>query len=71
MEANLLRINNTNIWLCLQALELNPTDKNALVARSKCYLLLGEPELALKDAESALEGDKKFVKGKTNERPFQ
>lgn len=30
-----------------QALELNPTDQNALVARSKCYLLLGDPTKGL------------------------
>ncbi|XP_054283506.1 outer dynein arm-docking complex subunit 4-like [Macrosteles quadrilineatus] len=46
-----------------KALELCSTDKNALVARSKCYLLLGEPNLALKDAETALASDKSFVKG--------
>ncbi|XP_046596633.1 V-type proton ATPase catalytic subunit A-like [Neodiprion lecontei] len=38
-----------------QALELSPGDKNALIARSKCYLLLGEPEKALEDAEAALQ----------------
>lgn len=37
-----------------QALELNTSDVNALVARSKCYLLLGEPDKALHDAETAL-----------------
>ncbi|CAG2065173.1 unnamed protein product, partial [Timema podura] len=47
-----------------KALELNPNDKNALVARSKCYLLLGEPNLALKDAETALQGDKTFIRGR-------
>ncbi|XP_014467570.1 PREDICTED: tetratricopeptide repeat protein 25 [Dinoponera quadriceps] len=36
------------------ALELNPNEKNALVARSKCHLLLGEPQKALDDAEAAL-----------------
>ncbi|KAF5269284.1 hypothetical protein FQR65_LT02585 [Abscondita terminalis] len=46
-----------------KALELNPTDKNCLVARSKCYLLLGQPENGLKDAESALAVDKNFMKG--------
>lgn len=30
-----------------QALELNPSDQNALVARSKCYLLLGDPARGL------------------------
>lgn len=48
----------------LQALELNPGDKNGLVARSKCYLLLGEPLLALQDAETALHSDKTFIRGK-------
>lgn len=45
-----------------QALELNPEDKTALVARSKCYLLLGEPKLALDDAETALVKNKNYVK---------
>lgn len=41
-----------NSWLIpfsiyLQALELNPSDQNALVARSKCYLLLGDPTKGL------------------------
>lgn len=36
-----------------------------MVARSKCYLQLGEPQLALKDAETALHGDKNFVRGRT------
>jgi hypothetical protein len=51
-----------------QALELNPTDKNALVARSKCYLLLGESQKALEDAETALENDKGFIRGKVDEK---
>ncbi|XP_049855611.1 outer dynein arm-docking complex subunit 4-like [Schistocerca gregaria] len=45
-----------------KALELNPRDKNALVARSKCHLQMGEPQLALHDAEAALRIDKNFVK---------
>ncbi|KAL0273998.1 UNVERIFIED_CONTAM: hypothetical protein PYX00_006543 [Menopon gallinae] len=45
-----------------KALELNPGDKNSLVARSKCYLLLGEPSLALQDAETALQSDKTFIR---------
>lgn len=45
-----------------QALELNPAEKNALVARSKCYLLLGKPENGLQDAETALSIDKGFIK---------
>nr|CAI5855385.1 unnamed protein product [Callosobruchus analis] len=45
-----------------KAIELNPTEKNALVARSKCYILLGQPKKALEDAESALQIDKTFIK---------
>nr|XP_033340196.1 tetratricopeptide repeat protein 25-like isoform X1 [Megalopta genalis] len=42
--------------MCLlnQALTLEPNDRNALIARSKCHLLLGEPQKALQDAENAL-----------------
>ncbi|XP_049855213.1 outer dynein arm-docking complex subunit 4-like [Schistocerca gregaria] len=40
-----------------KALELRPEDKGALVARSKCYLLLGQPQLALQDAEAALRSE--------------
>ena len=35
---------------------MSPNDKNALIARSRCYLLLGEPQKALDDAEAALKG---------------
>ncbi|XP_044267653.1 outer dynein arm-docking complex subunit 4 isoform X2 [Tribolium madens] len=45
-----------------KALELNPTEKSALVARSKCYILLGQPENALKDAETALNIDKTYLR---------
>lgn len=45
-----------------QALELNPTEKDALVARSKCYILMGQPENGLKDAETALTIDKSCIK---------
>lgn len=41
---------------------MNPTDKNSLVARSKCYILLGQPQNGLKDAEAALAQDKNFTK---------
>lgn len=34
---------------------LEPNDKNALIARSKCHLLLGEPQKALQDAENVLQ----------------
>uniref|UniRef100_A0A8D8QAN5 Outer dynein arm-docking complex subunit 4 n=1 Tax=Cacopsylla melanoneura TaxID=428564 RepID=A0A8D8QAN5_9HEMI len=53
---------NVAINFVKKALELNPTDKNALVARSKCYLLLGESQKALEDAETALENDKSFIR---------
>jgi len=54
----------------LQALELSPNDKTALVSRSKCYLLLGQPRLALKDAEVALNEDGTYLKGnKMNDLP--
>lgn len=46
---------NKAIFLYNQALELNPSDKNALIARSKCHLLLGDPQKALDDAEAALQ----------------
>lgn len=41
---------------------MDPAEKNSLVARSKCYLLLGQPENGLKDAEAALTTDKNFIK---------
>ena len=44
------------------ALELKPTEKFALVARSRCHLQLGDTESALKDAETALEDDKEFIR---------
>lgn len=46
----------------LQAIELAPEEKAAYVARSRCYLLLGEPKLALEDAETALKLDPKHAK---------
>ncbi|XP_048263877.1 outer dynein arm-docking complex subunit 4 isoform X2 [Bombus terrestris] len=42
------------IYLYDKALDLEPNDNNALIARSKCHLLLGEPQKALQDAENAL-----------------
>uniref|UniRef100_A0A8C5QV23 Outer dynein arm-docking complex subunit 4 n=1 Tax=Leptobrachium leishanense TaxID=445787 RepID=A0A8C5QV23_9ANUR len=45
------------------ALILQPTEKNCLVARSKCHLKLGEPDSALRDAEASLQDDDKFFKG--------
>ncbi|XP_054849425.1 outer dynein arm-docking complex subunit 4-like isoform X2 [Eublepharis macularius] len=45
------------------ALQLQAGDRNCLVARSKCYLRLGDTENALKDAEASLLNDKEFTKG--------
>ena len=42
---------------------MKPGDKNGLVARSKCYLQLGDPEAALEDADEALTEDGDYFKG--------
>lgn len=46
-----------------QALELQPGYKACLVQRSKCYLRLGDPDAALRDAEESLAEDKEYNKG--------
>ncbi|XP_059582926.1 outer dynein arm-docking complex subunit 4 isoform X2 [Alligator mississippiensis] len=46
-----------------EALQLQKGDKHCLVARSKCYLKLGDTENSLKDAEASLQNDKTFSKG--------
>jgi len=46
----------------MQALGFQPEDKSCLVARSKCYLQLGESSAALQDAEASLKEDKKYHK---------
>ncbi|KAI9337886.1 hypothetical protein DFJ73DRAFT_798360 [Zopfochytrium polystomum] len=46
-----------------KALALRPSDKNGLVARSKCYLQLGDSEASLEDANMALREDPEFFKG--------
>ena len=45
-----------------KALNLRPNDKNALVARSKCHLLLGDSRAALGDAEASLKEEPDFFK---------
>ncbi|XP_049558575.1 outer dynein arm-docking complex subunit 4 isoform X2 [Orcinus orca] len=45
------------------ALHLQNGDKNCLVARSKCFLRMGELEKSLADAEASLQGDPTFCKG--------
>ena len=47
-----------------QALELHPNHRGALVARSQCYLKLGNATLALRDAEMSFDNDERtFVTG--------
>ncbi|GAB1869731.1 Outer dynein arm-docking complex subunit 4 [Camponotus japonicus] len=51
-----MRFGDFNVAIsCInKALDMNPNDKDALIARSKCHLLLGNPQKALDDAEAAL-----------------
>jgi len=46
-----------------KALMLKPGDKGCLVARSKCYIHIGDPEAALKDADECIKDDKTYHKG--------
>ena len=52
---------NFNLYL-IQALELREGDKDCLVARSRCYLLIGDADTALKDAELSLAESDKYWK---------
>ncbi|XP_025086327.1 tetratricopeptide repeat protein 25-like isoform X4 [Pomacea canaliculata] len=45
-----------------KALEMKPGDKTCLVTRSKCYLMLGNSQAALADAEAALDQDEEGKK---------
>ncbi|KAM6957638.1 outer dynein arm-docking complex subunit 4 [Aplochiton taeniatus] len=45
------------------ALILQADDRNCLVARSKCYVKMGDSDNALRDAEASLKEDKDFFKG--------
>ncbi|NWS78107.1 TTC25 protein, partial [Crotophaga sulcirostris] len=45
------------------ALKLRAGDQDCLVARSKCYLKLGDTENSLQDAEASLQNNKAFSKG--------
>ncbi|KAJ3053620.1 Tetratricopeptide repeat protein 25, partial [Rhizoclosmatium hyalinum] len=45
-----------------KALAMKLDDKNCLVARSKCYLQLGDSEKALEDANLSLKGDILFFR---------
>lgn len=53
---------SSSIPTFMQALEMNNNDQNALVARSRCFLQLGEPGKALQDAETALVLDKNNIR---------
>ena len=46
----------------IQAMELRNDDRNCLVARSRCYLQLGDTDSALKDAEASMLEDANFFK---------
>ncbi|KAI9328999.1 hypothetical protein DFJ73DRAFT_615321, partial [Zopfochytrium polystomum] len=46
-----------------QALAIRPADTHCLVARSKCYISVGSPAMALADAEACLAIDPQSVKG--------
>ncbi|XP_042562392.1 outer dynein arm-docking complex subunit 4 isoform X1 [Clupea harengus] len=45
------------------ALTLQTGEKNCLVARSRCFVKMGDSENALRDAEASLKEDKEFFKG--------
>lgn len=49
-------------WFLCQALYLQDGDKNCLVARSKCFLKMGDLERSLEDAEASLQSDPTFCK---------
>uniref|UniRef100_A0A8C6SEV2 Outer dynein arm-docking complex subunit 4 n=1 Tax=Neogobius melanostomus TaxID=47308 RepID=A0A8C6SEV2_9GOBI len=40
-----------------------PEDRSCYVGLSKCYLLMGNPEMALNEAENSLKGDKSYFEG--------
>jgi tetratricopeptide (TPR) repeat protein len=52
-----------SIQVFTRALNIRPGDKHCLVSRSKCYIQVGSPRLALEDAEESLKDDPKFFKG--------
>jgi hypothetical protein len=52
----------------VEALILKPEDKNCFVARSRCYLKMGDTDNALSDAETSLKEDKEFFKVRLNKR---
>jgi tetratricopeptide (TPR) repeat protein len=46
-----------------KALDLKPADKHCLVARSRCFIQIGCPQEALKDANASLKDDPVYYKG--------
>uniref|UniRef100_A0AAY4BDE1 Outer dynein arm-docking complex subunit 4 n=1 Tax=Denticeps clupeoides TaxID=299321 RepID=A0AAY4BDE1_9TELE len=46
------------------ALAQQPQEKNCLVARSRCYVKMGDSAKALQDAEASLQEDKTFFRVK-------
>jgi tetratricopeptide (TPR) repeat protein len=51
------------IEIYTKALRIRPADKHCLVSRSKCYIQIGSPELALEDANESIKNDPQFFKG--------
>ncbi|KAI8905150.1 hypothetical protein EDD86DRAFT_212326 [Gorgonomyces haynaldii] len=46
-----------------KALEIRPDDKHSLVCRGRCYIQIGNPQQALKDANECLKDKPDFFKG--------
>ncbi|KAJ1549133.1 Tetratricopeptide repeat protein 25, partial [Nowakowskiella sp. JEL0078] len=46
-----------------KALGIRPGDKHCLVSRSRCFIQIGSPQLALLDADSTLQDNQEFFKG--------
>eukprot|EP00002_Diphylleia_rotans_P000380 TRINITY_DN101_c0_g2_i4.p2 TRINITY_DN101_c0_g2~~TRINITY_DN101_c0_g2_i4.p2 ORF type:complete len:139 (-),score=24.17 TRINITY_DN101_c0_g2_i4:102-518(-) len=51
-----------------KALEYRPGDRGTLVSRSRCYMLMGKTEQAIRDVDKVLEADKTYARVGTNER---
>ncbi|KAI9206870.1 uncharacterized protein BJ171DRAFT_495029 [Polychytrium aggregatum] len=54
---------NEAIECYTEALALQPTHKHCLVARSRCFIQIGQPLQALQDADASLKDDPTFHKG--------
>lgn len=51
------------IQIYTKAIEIKPSDKHCLVARSRCYIQIGSPKEALQDANASLKDDPQYHKG--------